>query len=105
LANCGGFESIKSSGRTKKRSKSPKIRSKEISQLRGASVYCPQHGKFKIPVLSPISCPGCDGERGHCDMLRRSAKAKLRRQHKRHDDFRGVEEDGMDTATASGWSV
>lgn len=73
-----------------------KMGSKGLPQLRRASIHCPIHGNSKISMLSPISCPGCDIERGHSDMLRRSRKKERRWKYQRHDIGRGLEEDGMD---------
>jgi hypothetical protein len=82
-----------------------KMGSEGISQLRRASVHCPIHGNFKVPMLPPISCPGCESERGHSDLLRRSVREKRRWKHKQHDNGGSVEENGMDSSTASGGSV
>jgi len=73
-----------------------KIRDKEVAQLRGASVYCPQHGRFKISMLPPFSCPGCESDRRHSDLLRRSVREKRRWKHKQHDDSRSMESDGVE---------
>jgi len=73
-----------------------KIRDKKVAQLRWTIVYCPLHGRTKVPMLSPISCPGCDGERRDCNLLRRSKAKKLRRKYKGHELSGSMEEDGMD---------
>ena len=82
-----------------------KIRDKELSQLRGASVYCPLHGRFKVPVLPSISSPRCEFEGRYSDLLRRSVRKKRCWKHKVNDRFRGLEGDGMDETTASSGSV
>ena len=75
-------------------------RIKVVSQLRGttpfAKVHCPIHGNSTIPMLPPISCPGCESERGNSDLLRRSRRKERHWKHKQHDNRGSVEEDGMD---------
>ena len=75
-------------------------RVKIVSQLRGtipvAKIYCPLHGTYSIPMLPPISCPGCEDKRGHSDMLRRSRREERRRKYQGHELAGGLEEDGMD---------
>jgi len=82
-----------------------KIRDKKVAQLRWASVYCPQHGRSKVSMLSPISCPGCESERGRGDMLRRSRRKERRWKCKQHNDCGCLEEDGMGTSATPGGSV
>lgn len=72
-----------------------KIRDKKTSQLRGFnSVYCPEHGHSKVPVLSPLVCPGCEMERGHSDLLRRRRRKERHWKYKQYEYGRGMEEDG-----------
>ena len=77
-----------------------KTGSKELSQLRGttpvAKIYCPIHGKSEVPMLPPVSCPGCEVQRGHSDLLRRSRREERRRKYKGHELRGGLEIGGMD---------
>ena len=75
-----------------------KIRSKDIAQLRGfAKIYCPVHGHSKVPMLPPVSCAGCEMERGRGDLLRRSKRKERRWKLKQRDIERLLEEDEQGT--------
>lgn len=66
---------------------------KETPQLRGnAKIYCPEHGRFTIPMLPPLSCPGCEMERGHGDMLRRPIREERRWKRKQREHLGTLEE-------------
>ena len=74
--------------------KMEEYRDKGFSQLwRVARVYCPIHGHSEVSMLSPISCPGCEVERGHGDMLRRSNRKERRRELAEHEYQRRLEKD------------
>lgn len=79
--------------------------SERISQLRRKDIYCPIHGHSKMAVLPSLSCPSCEVERGHSDLLRRSRRKERDWKRKQHEHFGSLEANGMDSATASGRSV
>ena len=68
-----------------------KIRDKELSQLWGASIYCPLHGKFETSLLSHLVCPVCDINGEYSHLLRRSRTKKRNREHKEYDDNGSLE--------------
>lgn len=72
------------------------FRSKKSPQLWRASIWCPIHGKSKIPMLPPLACPGCDSDRRNCDLLRRSKSDNKRRERGDDDYCRSLEEDASD---------
>ena len=72
-----------------------KKRVQEVSQLRRfAKIYCPLHGHFEVPMLPPVSCPRCEVEWRHGDLLRRPKGEERRRQRKERERLKYLEEDG-----------